>query len=198
MKILSRTDSRMVLKDGDATGIVFGVIFLIAAVVIGIGFLSVNQWMKWVALGAVVFGLLTLLSSYSITIDIQKANGSFSYRKKRVIGGSSTTYAVSDVLRIETRRQWEVDNVSNEKGASAPRSVLITQSVIVFKNGQELALDHQKNAQSMRIGNAPTMVSQGNEVALATQVAEFMEVPFQEIAPGMGNVSIGGPGSIQL
>jgi hypothetical protein len=38
------------------------------------------------------------------------------------------------------------------------------------------------------------MSGSGKEVAIATQVASFMGVPFQEIAPpnGMGGINIGG------
>ena len=83
-----------------------------------------------------------------------------------------------------------------------PRQVLVSQSVIVFKDGQELPLDHQKDASSgISLGPAVMMGGQGKEMAIATQVANFLGVPFQEIAPpgggGMG-INIGGPGGIQL
>ena len=72
--------------------------------------------------------------------------------------------------------------------------VLISQSVVVFKNGQELPLDHQKSSSNMSMGSAVLMGGSGAEVAIANQVATFLNVPFQEIAPpssGMG-INIGG------
>jgi hypothetical protein len=66
---------------------------------------------------------------------------------------------------------------------------LVAQSVIVFKDGRELPLDHQKTSSSMSTGSVVLMGGQGAEVALAAKVANFISVPFQEISPpnmGMG------------
>ena len=79
--------------------------------------------------------------------------------------------------------------------------MLVAQSVVVFKEGQELPLDHPKQSSSMSVGPTVLMSGQGKEVAIATQVANFLGVPFQEIAPpnsGMGINTGGGPGGIQL
>jgi hypothetical protein len=111
-------------------------------------------------------------------------------------------YAIADVLRIETRKSWrtENNNTGGNRGVSMPRQVLVSQSVIVFKNGQEIPLDHQSGASSgVSVGPAVMMAGSGKEVALANQVASFMGVPFQEIAPPGGpmGINIGG-GTIQL
>ena len=61
--------------------------------------------------------------------------------------------------------------------------------VIVFKDGREVALDHQKTSSSLSTGGVVLMSGQGAEVAIANRVANFLGVPFQEIAPpnmGMG------------
>ena len=64
-----------------------------------------------------------------------------------------------------------------------PQPVLVAQSVIVFKDGREVALDHQKTSSSMSVGSVVLMGGQGAEVAIANRVASFLSVPFQEIAP---------------
>jgi hypothetical protein len=102
---------------------------------------------------------------------------------------------IADVLRIETRKQWRVQNSppAGNQNVSIPQPVLVCQSVIVFKDGRELALDHQKTSSTTTIGPAVLMSGQGKEVALAMQVAKFLSVPFQEIAPpnmGMGVIQI--------
>ena len=74
-------------------------------------------------------------------------------------------------------------------------AVCLNGDVMVFKDGQELPLDHQN---SMFLGGAVLMGGSGKEVAIANQVATFLGVPFQEIAPpipGMGlgtGINIGG------
>ena len=53
----------------------------------------------------------------------------------------------------------------------------------------------------MSVGPAVLMGGQGAEVAIATQVANFLGIPFQEIAPPNSGMEInigGGPGGIQL
>jgi hypothetical protein len=50
-----------------------------------------------------------ILFSSSITVNANKATGQLRYQKKRLLGAQSTTYAIADVFRIETRiptRTW--------------------------------------------------------------------------------------------
>jgi hypothetical protein len=61
--------------------------------------------------------------------------------------------------------------------------VLVAQSVMVFRDGRELALDHQKTSSSTSVGGVVLMGGQGAETAIAAQVAAFLNVPFQEIMP---------------
>jgi Tfp pilus assembly PilM family ATPase len=124
-------------------------------------------------------------------VGANKASGKLSYQKKRLIGGQDSTYAIADVLRIETRKQWRIDNSppSGDQNVSVPQPVLVWQSVIMFKDGRELALDHQKTSSQTTVGAVVLMGGQGAEVAIASRVAEFLNVPFHEIAPpdvGMG------------
>ncbi len=107
-----------------------------------------------------------------------------------MIGTKDTAYAIADVFRIETRKQWQMQNApsTGDGSPAAQTPTLVAQSVIVFKDGRELALDHQKTSSSMSMGSAVIMGGQGAETALAAQVAKFLEVPFQEIMPpGMGS-----------
>jgi hypothetical protein len=202
MKIINQTTDTLALKEGDAKTIVIGTILVLAG--IGVAFYAhfAPSNPLWVAIGIFVVGLVTIFASSSITVDINKPNGQVVYQIKRVIGGKAATYATGDVLRIETRKSWRMENGnSNGRGASMPRQVLVSQSVIVFKDGQELALDHQNSASSgMSLGPAVMMGGSGKEVAIANQVATFLGVPFQEIAPPGGpmGINIGGNSGIQL
>jgi hypothetical protein len=203
MKITNQTADELMLKEGDAKSIVIGIILILAGV--GIGFyihFAVSNPL-WVALGLLVVGLVVTFMSSSIGVAISKTNGQIMYQTKRLIGGKTAMYSIGDVLRIETRKSWQMENNnSGGRGGSMPRQVLVSQSVIVFKDGQELPLDHQKSSSGMTIGPAVMMAGSGKEVAIANQVAAFLGVPFQEIAPPSGQIGInigGGPASgIQL
>ena len=136
-------------------------------------------------------GVAVILFSSSITVVANKGSGQVSYRKKRLIGAQDSAYSIADIFRIETRKQWQVQNTQapGNQGGSMPQPVLVAQSVIVFKDGRELALDHQKTSSSTSAGSVVLMGGQGAETAIAAQVAKFLDVPFQEIAPpnmGMG------------
>jgi Tfp pilus assembly PilM family ATPase len=191
MKIISQSPDELVLKEGSATGIVFGAIFVLAGVLVEVFLRQTRSGTIWMALGLVVIGLAIILASSSITLIANKAKGQVFYEKKRLIGGSNSTYAIADIFRIETRRQWQTQTSgpANNADAPTPQQVLVAQSVIVFKDGRELPLDHQKTSSSMSVGSVVLMGGQGSEVALAAKVANFMSVPFQEISPpnmGMG------------
>ncbi len=185
MKIISQTADQLVLQEGSASGMIVGILFVIAGAAVGYLGRSSNANSIWIALGLVVVGIGVILFSSSITVNANKASGQLFYQKKRLIGGSNTTYAISDILRIETRKQYRMENTANSgnQGASTPQPMLVAQSVILFKDGREVPLDHQKTSSTTTVGSAVLMSGQGKETAMAAQVANFLNVPFQEIAP---------------
>ena len=195
MKIVNQSADELVVKEGSTTGIAIGVVFVIAGALGGYFLHHSSPIAIWIALGVVLIGAAAILFSTSITVDANKASGQISYQKKRLIGGQNSMYAIADVLRIETRKQWRVQNSppAGDQNVSIPQPVLVWQSVIVFKDGRELPLDHQKTSSTTTIGPAVLMGGQGAEVAIAAQVAKFLSVPFQEIAPpniGMGIIQM--------
>jgi len=191
MKIVSQSADELVLKEGSASGIVVGIAFVIAGAAAGFALHRSNPMVIWIALAVVLIGVGVVLFSASITLDANKRSGQISYQKKRLIGAKDSTYPIADVLRIETRKQWQIQNSAptGTQNTTVPQPVLVWQSVIVFKDGRELPIDHQKTSSTTTIGPAVLMGGQGKEVALATQLANFLSVPFQETAPpniGMG------------
>jgi hypothetical protein len=204
MKIVSQSADEMVLHEGSWQGMVVGAMCVIAGV-LGAYFLHSSKPMAlWIGLAAVALGVGVICFASSITVGATKSRDQLVYEKKRIVGAKTDTYKISDVLRIETRKQWRIQGAGgppNRDTANPPQPVLVAQSVIVFKSGKELPLDHQKNSSSTQIGSAVLMSGQGSETAMANRVATFLGVPFQEIMPpnmmGMGmsgglNIQIGG------
>jgi hypothetical protein len=102
-----------------------------------------------------------------------------------MIGTQNSSFAIGDVFRIETRKQWQMQN-SAPAGDNRPtmqQPVLVAQSVIVFTDGRELALDHQKTSSTTQVGGTVLMGGQANETAMAAQVAKWLDVPFEEVMP---------------
>ena len=203
MKIVSQSSDKMVLHEGSFQGIAIGIACVIAGVLAAYFLHATQPIALWIGLGAVLLGVGVICFASSITVDATKSKDQIVYQKKRIVGAKTTSYAISDVLRIETRKQWRMENAGqpNREQAATQQPVLVAQSVIVFKSGQELPLDHQKTSSSTQIGGAVLMSGQGKESAMANSVATFLGVPFQEIMPpnmmgmGMGgglNIQIGG------
>jgi hypothetical protein len=197
MKIINQTADEMALKDGNVGGLISGIIAIVGSLGIGGYAYFTYGWSNglWIAVAFFVVGLFVLFSSATTAVDISKSNDKINYQRKRLIGGSQATYAISDVLRIETRKQWRTETTGTNNNRQT-RQVLVSQSVIVFKNGTELPLDSGSGG-STSVGVGGVMMGgSGKEIAIATQVANFIGVPFQEIAPpnsGMGTgVNIGG------
>jgi len=199
MKINSLSPDELELKEGGTTGVVVGAALVIAGVLVGFFLRHSNSFAIWIALGLVAAGIAAILFSSSITVNANKASGQLRYQKKRLVGAQNSTYAIADVFRIETRKQWRMENApsSGDQRPPVQQPVLVAQSVIVFRDGRELALDHQKTSSTMSVGSTVLMSGQGAETAMAAQVAQFLNVPFQEIAPpnmGMGINIFEGPG----
>jgi hypothetical protein len=185
MKIVSQSSNELVLKEGGTQGIIVGAAFVIAAPLVWYFLHESNPIVVWIALGLFVVGVMVVLMSSSITVVANKATGQMLYQKKRLTGGRNSTYAIADIFRIETRKQWRVENTpaQGNQGGSVPQPMLVAQSVIVFKDGREVPLDHQKTYSTTSVGGAVIMGGQGAETATAAQVAKFLNVPFQEIMP---------------
>jgi hypothetical protein len=185
MKIASQSADEMVLEEGSTSGMVVGVACIIAGALVGYFPGQTSPIAIWIALGLSVVGIVVVLFSSSITVIANKKSNQISYRKKRLVGAQNATYGMAEIFRIETRKQWRVENTppAQNQGESIPQPMLVAQSVIVFKDGRELALDHQKTSSTTTIGSAVLMGGQGAETAMASRLAEFLNVPFQEIMP---------------
>jgi len=203
MKITTLSADELELQEGGTTGIVIGVALVIAGVLAGYRLHNANSFVIWIALALGAAGIAAILFSSSITVNASKATGQLRYRKKRLVGAQDTTYAIADIFRIETRKQWRMQNdpSSAGQGQQMRQPVLVAQSVIVFKDGREVALDHQKTSSTTSIGSTVLMGGQGAETAIAAQVAKFLNVDFQEIMPpnmGAGINIISGSGGAQF
>jgi hypothetical protein len=204
MKIVSQSSDEMVLHEGSLQGMVVGIVFVIGGVLAAYFLHATQPIALWIGLGAAAVGVGIICFASSITVGATKSKDQILYEKKRMVGAKTDTYKISDVLRIETRKQWRMEGGGgppNRQAANPSQPVLVAQSVIVFKSGKEVALDHQKSSSSTQIGGAVLMSGQGKESAMANRVAAFLGVPFQEIMPpnmmgmGMGgglNIQIGG------
>ena len=146
MKIASQSQDEMVLQEGSTQGLIVGGVFVVAGPLAWFFLRESNPVVVWIALALVVIGVAIILFASSITVTANKTSGRLSYQKKRLVGAQNYTYNLADVFRIETRKQWRMQNAAQpgNQGATAQQPVLVAQSVIVFKDGRELALDHQK------------------------------------------------------
>lgn len=182
MKIQRQTGDEMVLTEGSASGIIVGGLLAAAGMLVSYFLRQQTPYAIWIGLAVSIAGIVIVLFASSITVRADKKSGELFYEKKRIVGAKNSRYAIADVFRIETRRQWRIEGAPpNNQNMQQPQ--LVAQSVIVFKNGSELALDHQKTSSTTMVGGVSLMSGQGGETAMAAQVAQFLGVPFQEIMP---------------
>jgi hypothetical protein len=184
MKIVNQSSDELILTEGSTSGLIVGGVFVLAGVLAGIFLRQTTPYAIWIGLALGVVGVLIILFASSITVSANKKSGQVLYEKKRLVGGQTSSYAIADIFRIETRKQWRIDNSPQSNNQqSMPTPQLVAQSVIVFKNGSELPLDHQKTSSTTTVGGVAFTGGQGAESAIASRVAEFLGVPFQEIMP---------------
>jgi hypothetical protein len=195
MKIVNQTTDQIVLKEGysilwiliDTAFFILGGFFTYKTLTTSGNIFANNNWL-WPVFS--IFGLLLFLFIYSITIIFDKTNNQIKYTKKWLVHKQLSSYAINDVLRIETRKEWRS---STQKGRTYP--VLYFKSLILFKDGQELPLDHERQV---------SLSGTGKEAVVANQIATFLGVPFQQVDPpnissGIGMTGTGiNIGGIQL
>ena len=194
----------MVLKEGKAGGIAVGIILILAGLVGAVALYLSSGWSNavWLPILVIILGIAAIFGSSSIGITINKPNNQIADQVTRIIGGSATTYALADVLRVETRKHWQTELQSGGTGrgfaGSIPQQVLFTQSFILFKDGRELAIDRQRRSSSVEVGLGGFMTGgfgagSNKEATTANNVATFMGVPFEQVnPPSGGGFNIGG------
>ena len=206
MKIIKQTEDQLITKDGDLKRIVIGIIFAFMGILV-IYFLlhptyapgtqpNGSPIVGWiVGIFFAVFGFLMVFLSFSIVVDFNKTTGQMIYKQKKLIGGKATTYNIADIVRIESRKGWREVSPSNNRGGmsvSVLQQVPLFQSLLILKDGLELPLDQQwspRNSSGI-FGAAIMMSGLNTESSLATKIATFLNVPFQEINPPTPEIDI--------
>jgi hypothetical protein len=172
MKITTKTSDELISESGGSFIIVFGLVFISLAVALGFVIFSSNSNLNYLFLPLVMFllGLYWIQFIPSILIHIKKSSNKITCQFKRVIGTKTLNYASNDVIQVETRKRWGSKN-------SAGRNSLSVQNVVVFKNGEEIPLSVTQNVGGSSHGLIKKYAS------IAKNIAEFLNVPFQEIGP---------------
>jgi len=213
MKIAKQTQDEMILKDSGWWRLAFGIGFMFFGILFGyFMFMSgTNNGVPYIV-PAIPFliGLLWILFFPAYIVDINKTTGQIIYTKKRAIGNKVSNYAIVDVARVETRKNWSTTTVQTQRsagpgfstgsyGTSRREFELVSQSVLIFKDGKEIPLDNAGGgtARMNTMRSSDTMTER--ESSTAKQVADFIGVSFQEIEPPqMSNTPTFGPtGAIQ-
>ncbi len=152
----------------------------------------------WILGLFIIVGLAILFGTSSISVIIDKAHGTVTFGRKRLTGTKSVTYNTADALRVELRQGIDIERGGGgPHGGGSARQVYDSQSVLVFKNGDEMPLENQKRRDSVSvglIGGTGIMLSgKGRELSISRQVATFMGIPFEEVGnPGPVGIGSGG------
>jgi len=177
MKITALTSEELELREGSAAGVIIGIVMATLGLLFVLIMHSVSSLMTAVGVAALIGGALMILFSSSITVSANRRNGQLRYEKKRLVGAKQTLYSIADVSSIETRKQWMAQDSTDSEGNTTSQNMLMAQTMIVFRDGHQLALCHQKNSARLSV------TKPGSQSALAAQVAQFLNVPFREVAP---------------
>jgi hypothetical protein len=200
MKIINQSENQMSLKDSNALSLILGAVFIIIGIFGAFGTYAASRFSGpfWVMAVFLLIGLIMIFTSAAISVTIDKTQNKISFLKKRLIGSKTQIYDIPDVLRVELRQSYRMEQgARNQNGIiSMPRQILQHQSVIVLKDGTELPLENIKSSSSSGIGSIVLLGGTGKELSMANQVANFLGVPFQEIGPGAAptipGIQIGG------
>lgn len=194
MKIISQTSDQMVLKDSNGWGVFIAVITILFGFLFTFwgtsGGFGIGNIIFWIIALAVAFTAIFMNPSFMLSIN--KSGGTIFFHMKRIILSKTATYQISDIARIELRKIYRNTN----KGTQ-----VVTQSVIIFKDGSEVPLEGKKAERPMGVFGmvmGGDSAKQTKELSISEQAANFIGVPFQEISPDNNSAGINLPGGIQL
>lgn len=165
----------MVLKEsnlaGIGTGLVLGGINIILLVFIHPWTLNLGLTITGFIILVGIIGVFQVLLSQAYEVTVNKPAKKIIFNKTAVIGSKTNTYATDGLARIELRRKY----ISQTR--------LQSQIFIVFKNRQEVALDHMQQSNSFSRNGLSAGTRAENELVLGIKMANFLGVPFQNSDP---------------
>lgn len=192
MKIAIQIIDKMVLKN-DAFSVIMNFLFPLIFIVVGSVFIFGSIQLHDsgylpIATVLIVFGSLYLLFSVHQRIfSIDKQLGEIVDIKKRFIMSRSRVYNISDVESVELRKKWRAGRSRNQQEFSVASSgqALNLSVLVVFKDKSDLLVDiYLEGSSSITINNlgVPSGGKETQEAMdLATNIAQFLNVPFEEI-----------------
>lgn len=183
MKILSRSDSQLVLSENGTAGKVFGVILLVAGIILEVAVASLPWW------GGVILiaiGLIMLLTSTTTIITANKDIKKVNINQKSIIKSWNNDYDFDNILKIQLMTQYhqEMETTSNSDGQKQTRPVMKTYRSLsmITKDGQQVSLANSSSSQttvnSINIGTIYVpFVGEGQALA------DMVGVQFEQITP---------------
>jgi hypothetical protein len=129
------------------------------------------------------------------SVEIAKNRNQIVVRTPKFIGTKTETYDVKDISRIELREEKKMLKINSRslapRGSAVvalvrlafdkPQQVTFSKSVIVFKDGRELFLTGARSyAGGILDGAILFNGSTTGIVSIASQIASFLGVPFEE------------------
>lgn len=147
MKIIEDTESRIVSQD-DIKNIRFFIAMLLFLVVLGFFYYEdLKSDELWLCGFFCLLSVIGIFVSSTVRIEIDKVSKVIIAEKKRLIGSSLRIIPFSEVFAVETRRQWNMLKRSN-----IPSSLLRVVSVIILKNGEEIAVTNEQGTNDITDG----------------------------------------------
>ena len=191
MKIISQTPDQMIIADPSASGWIYGAVIMILGLIVGYFALSQKQEVTTiVTIGFLIVGFVVIMLNKSRTTTINKTSGQIILQKKSIIGSTSFNYAIADVAQVEIRERVSFRNPSpRSSGMALPRPNIVHQTILVFKDGTSVALEHAHSGPRVGIDimgiPVSTELGRDNVTSIAEVIAMFIGVPFQNSGPGM-------------
>lgn len=173
MKIVNQNINEMFLKEGNTPCILFGLLFII----VGSGVLLLAHSLPiiptLILLLFIIIGLAVIFLTSSIEIKINKITGNITYINKRLVGANTKLYLISDIIGIQTYKNWARDSHGR---------TLLFRSVFVFKDGSQLPIDHPKSSGNSIavLGLTKPLIDMNSSAYVGNQIAVFMNIPFKE------------------
>jgi hypothetical protein len=199
MKITEQSASQLVLKSSGVIGMIVGVfLVLIGAILLYLNFApsSTTHAGIWIPAGIIAVGILVFLFSKSDTITFDKDQKMMTFAKSGITGKSSKQYSLDDIVGVEIVEEYRTQTIREGNGNSVTRPERYERLSLVMKDGGRVAINSAQAGSGMAMGGIS--LGPDRETGMAQQIATFLGVPFNRVAPGMMPPGANLPPTIQL
>jgi len=189
VKVVSETQNQLILKQNRYSNIFLGIVLFLAG--IGVFLIAHQTAPKILSLVFLIIGILIIIFTKFITINIDKTQNSFSLIAAGLLGKKKTNIALDQIKEVSLEEyvstQYNIAGQNANMGSPMAQTNIVYDLVFYLKDGQGIPIQIKSGGNTfingLPIGGFGSLLGRNKNVELGNKIATFIGIPFIDRRP---------------